>query len=99
MARNKWDGVIEAVHYATGGNIVMVRVYERHGLVWSDYVLLRRNILLERLKQGKRFVVGTRILFLGSEFVTGSAVHQVNGNIMTDDQTGTCDLLTGVSVF
>jgi hypothetical protein len=99
MARKKLDGVIEAVRYTPGGKIVFVRAYERHGVVWSDQVLLNRNELSERLSQGKRFVVGERLFFRGSVFDTGTAVHQKEGHIVTEGQTSVCDLLTGVPVF
>jgi len=99
MARMKLDGVIEAVRYTPGGKIVVVRAYERHGVVWSDYVLLERKELSERLKQGKRFVVGERKIYLGSVFVTGTAVRQTGGNIITEGQSSARDLLTGVPVF
>ncbi len=99
MTRKKLDGVIEAVRYTTGGKIAVVRAYERHGVVWSDHVLLERKDLSERLKQGKRFVVGERRLYLGSVFETGTAVYQIEGNIVTEGQTSSRDLLTGVPVF
>ena len=99
MARMKLDGVIEAVRYTPGGKIVFVRAYERHGVVWSDHVLLERKELSERLRQGKCFVAGERRIYLGSVFETGIAVHQVEGNIVTEGQTGTRDLLMGVPIF
>ncbi len=99
MAQKKLDGVIEAVRYTPGGKITVVRAYERHGVVWSDHVLLERKELSERLKQGKRFVVGERKLYLGSVFEAGTAVCQVEGTIVTEGQTGARDLLAGVPVF
>ena len=99
MARMKLDGVIEAVRYAPGGKIVFVRAYERHGVVWSDHVLLERKELSERLMQGKRFVVGERKIYLGSVFETGKAIHQMEGIIVTEGQTSVRDLLLGVPVF
>jgi hypothetical protein len=99
MARMKMDGVIEAVRYTPGGKIVTVRAYERHGAVWSDHVLLDRQELSERLKQGKHFVVGDRKIYLGSFFETGKAVHEIGGNILTQGQTSARDLLAGVPVF
>ncbi len=99
MARKKLDGVIEAVRYTPGGQIAVVRAYERHGVVWSDHVLLERKELSERLKQGKRFVVGERKIYLGSVFETGTAVRQLKGNIVTAGQTSGRDLLSGVPVF
>ena len=40
------------------GSILLVRVYERRGATFSDRVLLSRQALLDRLKKGKKFVVG-----------------------------------------
>jgi hypothetical protein len=99
MARKRLDAVIEAVHYLAGGNISIVRAYERHGVVWSDHILLSRNELSERLLQGKCVVVGKRKTYLGSVFETGAAVHLLEGNIVTVEQSTAGDLLTGVPVF
>jgi len=99
MTRMKLDGVIEAVHYTAGGKISIVRAYERHGVVWSDHILLERKELSEKLKQGKRFVVGERKIYLGSDFITGTQVRQIEGNIVTEGQTSARDFLSGVPVF
>jgi hypothetical protein len=99
MTQMKLDGVIEAVRYAPGGNIVYVLIFERHGIVWSDHILLEREELSERIKLGKRIVVGERKLYCGSVFQTGTAVTQINGDIMTEGQKGGRDLLIGVPVF
>jgi hypothetical protein len=99
MTSSKVDGIIEAVRYSPGGRIAVVRAYERHGVVWSDHILLGRQELSEQLKQGKRFVVGERKTYLGSMFETGTAVRQVQDYIVTEGQTGARDLLNGVPVF
>jgi hypothetical protein len=99
MAQKRWDGVIEAVRYARGGKIEVVRAYERHGVVWSDRIIIYRDQLSELLKQGKRFVVGERKPYLGSVFTTGTAVCQKEGHIFTEGQTDVQDQLTGVPVF
>ncbi len=99
MARKKLDGVIEAVRYAPGGKIATVRMYERHGVVWSDHILLDRKELADRLRQGRRLAVGERKSYLGSVFETGKAVCQVNGSIVTEGQAGPRDLLAGVPIY
>lgn len=99
MARIKIDGVIEAVQYSLHGDISVVRAFERHGVVWSDLVLLRREELLNRLEQGKRFAVGKRRLYLGSVFEMGSMIKKVNGNIVSEGLEGTHDHLDGVPLF
>jgi hypothetical protein len=99
MAGRKYDGVIEAVRYTSGGKISEVRVYERRGVVWSDRFLLDRQALIDRLKKGKRFVVGERKTYLGSVFATGAAVRCVGEHVVTDAQTASGDQLTGVAIF
>ncbi len=70
----KIDGVIEAVHYKNG-QIVTVRAYERRGAAFSDRLLIERKELLERLKTGKKFVIGTRKEFMAGTFDAGQAVQ------------------------
>ena len=99
MTGKKLDGVVEAVRYTASGKIALVRAYERHGVVWSDHILLDRNELAERLKRGKRFVVGERTIYLGSVFNAGMDIRQVGDHIVTEGQTGGHDKLIGVPVF
>ena len=73
----KIDGVITAVHYKNG-QIASVRAYERRESTFSDHVLLDRKTLLEKLKNGKRFVVGERKELLASTFELGKPVQVVN---------------------
>ena len=63
----KFDGVIEAVRYKNG-QIAVVRAFERRGTTFSDRVLIPRDELLERLKKGRKFVIGQRKEFLASTF-------------------------------
>ena len=70
-----YDGVVEAVHWTTSGKIDWVRVYERRGPTWSDHVLLDRDTLIERLKSGKKFVTGKRIVSMASEFEVSEKVE------------------------
>ena len=99
MTSRKVDGIIEAVRYTPGGKIAVVRVYERHGVVWSDRILIGRQELSEQLSHGKRFVVGERKTYLGSMFDTGSTVRQLQDFIVTEGQAGERDLLNGVPIF
>jgi hypothetical protein len=99
MARLKFDGVIEAVHYLPGGKIATVRAYERHGLVWSDHVLLERKELVERLERGKRFMTGERKEYLGNVFETSQKVRLSQGSVVTDGQAAERDNLAGVPIF
>jgi hypothetical protein len=99
MPRKKIDGVIEAVRYRPDGNIDCVRAYERHGAVWSDHILLRRAELVERLKKGRKFVIGQRMIYLGSQMEAGKPVRYVKDRITTDDRANKRDLLTGTPIF
>jgi hypothetical protein len=63
----KFDGVIEAVRYKNG-QIEVVRAFERRGSAFTDRILLKRDEFLERLKKGKRYVVGKRKEFLAGTF-------------------------------
>jgi len=63
----KFDGVIEAVRYKNG-QISVVRAFERRGAAFSDRILFDRKEFLDRLKKGRRFVVGKREEFLAGTF-------------------------------
>jgi hypothetical protein len=58
-----YDGVVVAVRYTPHGEIDWVRAFERRGFVFSDYRVMERNTLIERLQAGKRFKTGSRIPF------------------------------------
>ena len=75
----KFDGVIEAVRYKDG-QIEEVRAFERRGAAFSDRVLIPREKLLERLKDGKKFVVGQRKEFFAGTFETGKPVQVVSSD-------------------
>jgi len=70
----KFDGVIEAVRYNPDGQIALVRGYELRGVTYSDRILLDRDTLLERLKNGKKFITGQRREYWASTFDFGKAV-------------------------
>jgi hypothetical protein len=99
MVNKKLEGIIEAVHFSLQGRIIFVRLYERHGTVWSDRVLLDRRVLAERLEHGKHFATGSRKQSLGGVFETRSTVRLQAGDILTDGQAGGRDSLPGVPVL
>lgn len=99
MARKKYDGVIEAVRYDRDGKINVVRTYLRHGAVWSDHIIMGRNVLVDKINQGKHFAIGDRIENMGNEFDTRAAVHLVKGHVITEGQAAARDMLAGLSVF
>jgi hypothetical protein len=76
----KFDGVIEAVRYKNG-QIEVVRAFERRGATYSDRIMLPRHELLERLKNGQKFVIGKRKEFFASTFdVQDKPVQVVDRN-------------------
>jgi hypothetical protein len=75
----KYDGVIEAVHYKNG-QIVVVRAFERRGAAFSDRVMIDRKELLDRLKDGKTFVIGARKELLAGTFEEKKPVKVVTHN-------------------
>lgn len=74
MAPVKFDGVIEAIRYAPNGEVDVVRCYERRGPTFSDRVIINRKTLVERLKSGKKFVLGMPKPLLASTFQVGLPV-------------------------
>ena len=75
----KIDGVIEAARFKNG-QITFVRAYERRGFTFSDWVLLDRKTLIERLQKGKKFFTGAREDFKASTFKTQKPVILVTEN-------------------
>ena len=63
----KFDGVIEAVRYKNG-QIEVVRTFERRGAAFTDRIMLSRKEFLDRVKKGKKYVVGKRREFLAGSF-------------------------------
>lgn len=97
----KYDGVIEAVRYK-GGKIDVVRAYERRGPTFSDRILLDRATLVERLKNGKRYVTGQRKEFLASTFDVDKSIDLVGMDgsaVVTTGSEAEQDLLEGVPIF
>jgi hypothetical protein len=103
MKKTTYDGVIEVVHYDENGQVAWVRAYERRGAAWSDVVLLDRPTLLERMKAGKQFFIGQRILYMGSSFEVSQPVRiiEVDGKelLVSGDPTGPQDCLEGTPII
>ena len=97
----KIDGVIEAARYKNG-QILTVRAYERRGATFSDRVLLDRKTLLERLKGGKQFVIGSREELQASTFKVGKSVmivKQDDHELLSTRENATRDELEEVLFF
>jgi hypothetical protein len=103
MARDKYDGVLEAVHYAPDGKVDWVRAFERRGSTFSDRLILDRDALISRIKQGKRYFAGQRVPYLASTFNISRELYLVTGNnkevlVVGGHQTNVDDL-KGVPVI
>jgi hypothetical protein len=75
MAEQRWDGVIETVHYAPNAQIDWVRAYERRGATYSDVVLLKREALIRKIQSGRKFASGRRMPNLAGTFTALEAVR------------------------
>jgi len=99
MARTKYDGIVQAVHYGEDGQILWVRAFLRRGPTWSDNVLIDRKTLVEKLKSGKQFVVGKRVELMASTFETYSPLQLVEKNgveiLVAGEPDGGKDCLEG----
>ena len=103
MEKVKFDGVIEAVHYTSDGQVAWVRVYERRGPTFSDRVLLDRSSLIQRLKDRKRFVIGQRRTLWASTFDTGTSLRLIRKSgrelIVTGEASVDHDTLDGAPLL
>lgn len=80
MAKNKFDSVVEAIRVDSDGQLVLARLYDRRGVIFSDHKLVKRDELIHRLKKDQTILCGSRIHFMGSEFDTGKTLHLVTTN-------------------
>lgn len=103
MARNRYDGVIEAIRYTPEGQIAFARMYERRGASFSDHLLVDRVGLVARIKKGKRLVSGWRLPYQASTFNTGGAVALVKDGgreyLVIGKTAAGRDQLDGVPLF
>jgi hypothetical protein len=103
MAKPKFDGVVEAVHYKPDGQVDWVRTFLRRGPTFSDYIILDRQTLVEHLKSGKKYMAGRRIPQLASTFevTTPLRVIQNAGRdvLVTGDIQSDQDKLADVPVI
>jgi hypothetical protein len=103
MAKVKFDGVVEAVHYTPEGQVAWVRVYERRGPTFSDRVILDRSSLIQRLKARKRFVIGRRKAQWASTFDTMASLQLIHKNgrelIVSGQSSAEHDALDGAPLI
>jgi hypothetical protein len=100
---SNYDGVIEAVHYASDGQVAWVRAYERRGAAFSDRVLIDRARLIEKLQRGKRFMLGKRVEQQGGTFDVSIPVRLIGigeaAFLSSDHIHHTQDHLEGVPII
>jgi hypothetical protein len=103
MAKIKFDGVVEAVHYEPTGNIKWARAYIRHGSVFTDRVILDREKIISDLRDGKRFYIGTRVKSMGGVFQVTEPLRFLEDDnktvISTTEEITDHDHLIDVPVF
>jgi hypothetical protein len=103
MAKDKYDGVVEAVHYKSEGVVEWVRAYLRRGAIFSDHVLIPRADFVSLLKSGRKFVIGQRTLYLAGTFETSQAINLISIEerefIVTGDLSSSRDDLAGVPII
>lgn len=103
MAKSKIDGVVEAVHYDSNGNVKWVRVYIRRGSTYTDRIKLDRQMLIDQLKAGKKYYAGKRVPLKASTFEVTKQVQLVpNGGrevLSTSDETTGRDTLINVPII
>ena len=102
-ARQKIDGVVEAVRYTPGDMIALVRMYPRIATTFADRVLMTREQFVEALKVKKHFVTGQRRPMWGATFEPGSDIHLDPSNgrelVFCGEPGGDHDHLQGVPRF
>lgn len=100
MAKQKLDGVVEAVRYAPDGQVLWVRAYLRRGPTYSDRVLLDRKALIDQLKSGKAIYAGKRVEQMASTFEVTKPLKVVQKDgqdiLILGDQQSERDCLEGI---
>lgn len=103
MAKNKYDAVLEAMRVDENGQLALARIYERKGVIFSDYFLVDRDQLIQRLKSGQKILTGKRQYKMGSVFDTGDEVKVITSNekdvLVVGSESSSQDQLNSVPRF
>jgi len=78
MAKKKFDAILEAVRVDEDGQVQLARIFERHGVIFSDHFLIDRDDLIKRINSGQKILTGKRQYKMGSVFDTGEDVRVVS---------------------
>ncbi len=102
FGNKKADGVVEGVRYDANGSVEWVRMYQRRGPTYSDWMLVKRPALIEMLKAGKKVFAGERVEYQASTFKMGLALKIIERAgkevLVTGEGQADKDKLDGVSV-
>ncbi|HSM24968.1 MAG TPA: hypothetical protein VK856_08910 [Anaerolineaceae bacterium] len=103
MAKQKFDGILEAVRVDEEGQLQIARIFERHGVIFSDRFLVDRDDFIKRIKGGKKFAMGVRQYKMGSLFTTGEQIQIVSSQgkdvVVVGTTSGDKDQLNSVPRF
>lgn len=103
MAKNNYDGIIEAVHYAPDGQVAWVRAFLRRGPTWSDRIIITRPDLIDEIKSGRKLMLGKRVAMMAGTFEVTHPVKIASGFgrdvLVTTDSAAECDQLEGAPVI
>lgn len=103
MAKNNYDGVIEAAHYAPDGQVAWVRAYLRRGTTWSDRVIIPRSDLIDEIKSGQSMMLGRRVEFMAGTFEVTHPVMIARDSgrevLVTTNKSSDRDQLEGLPVI
>ena len=90
------------VRYAPDGAIEWVRAFEKRGATWSDWKLILREDLIDRLEKGQRIVAGKRIPYQAGTFEFGEPLALkgtgASARVTIGSANGEKDALPGVPV-
>ena len=92
IKKKSYDGVVVAARYTSQGEIEWVRAFERHGFVFSDRVMMKRETLVKRLREGKRFKTGERIIYKGNDFKINEEIRLIEKD---DGADNGCVIIAG----
>lgn len=103
MAKQKYDAVVDAVHYKPDGKVAWVRTYQRRGPTFSDIVIVDRQKLIKDLESGKIYRVGRRIPQMGGTFEVHEPLQLIKDDgkevLVTGDTKPDRERLLGVPVI
>ncbi len=103
MAKPKYDGVVDAVHYNPDGQIDWVRAYERRGVIFSDHKLIEREEFIQLINSGKNYVAGKRVPYLAGTFEVSQPVRVIDAagekKLVIGNQSVEHDCLEGVPII